>query len=53
MKPLLPEEQDLHAWGDGQLDDERKKWVEHYSQPHPEQVAQVRKWQAASLKAQY
>ncbi|NWC61807.1 anti-sigma factor [Cedecea sp. P7760] len=46
MKPLLPEEQDLHAWVDGQLDEERKKWVEHYLQQHPELAAQVRKWQA-------
>lgn len=46
MKSRVPEEQDLHAWVDGQLDEERKKWVEHYLQQRPEQAAQVRKWQA-------
>ena len=46
MKSRIPEEQDLHAWVDGQLDEERKKWVEHYLQQRPEQAAQVRKWQA-------
>ena len=46
MKSRIPDEQDLHAWVDGQLDEEHKKWVEHYLLQHPEQAAQVRKWQA-------
>lgn len=44
MKSRIPDEQDLHAWVDGQLDEERKKWVEHYLQQHPERAAQVKKW---------
>jgi len=46
MSRLPPEEQDLHAYVDGQLDEEQKRGVEHYLQKHPEAAAQVAKWQA-------
>lgn len=50
MSRLPPEEQDLHAYVDGQLDDEQRKWVEHYLQKHPEAASQVAKWQADAQK---
>lgn len=46
MSTLPPDEKDLHAYVDGQLDNEQKKWVEHYLQKHPDVAAQVAKWQS-------
>ncbi len=46
MNPLPPEEQDLHAYVDGQLDEEQRQWVEHYLAAQPAIAAQVAKWQA-------
>jgi len=45
MNPLMPEEQHLHAYVDGQLDAQQRQWVEQYLANHPESAARVTTWQ--------
>ncbi|ARP96123.1 anti-sigma factor family protein [Bordetella genomosp. 13] len=41
---MAPSEEDLHAYVDGQLDDEARAAVELYLARHPERAQQVRDW---------
>ena len=41
MNERHPSEYDLHAYLDGQLDDERQRWVEAWLATQPERAAEV------------
>ncbi|KWF33807.1 anti-sigma factor family protein [Burkholderia pseudomultivorans] len=42
---IPPDEHDLHAYVDGQLDDDARAAVERYLALHPESAEQVKRWQ--------
>ncbi|MBU9126955.1 anti-sigma factor [Burkholderia multivorans] len=45
MNPIRPDEHDLQAYVDGQLDDDARAAVERYLALHPESAEQVKQWQ--------
>ena len=45
MNDLRPDEHDLQAYVDGQLDDDARAAVERYLALHPESAEQVKQWQ--------
>lgn len=45
MNNLRPDEHDLQAYVDGQLDDDARAAVERYLALHPESAEQVKRWQ--------
>ena len=45
MNALRPDEHDLQAYVDGQLDDDARAAVERYLALHPESAEQVKQWQ--------
>ncbi|RQS12789.1 anti-sigma factor [Burkholderia sp. Bp8998] len=45
MNTLRPDEHDLQAYVDGQLDDDARAAVERYLALHPESAEQVKRWQ--------
>ncbi|MGU7844111.1 anti-sigma factor family protein [Burkholderia sp. AW33-5] len=45
MNTLRPDEHDLQAYVDGQLDDDARAAVERYLALHPESAEQVKQWQ--------
>ncbi|EDT42760.1 anti-sigma factor family protein [Burkholderia ambifaria] len=45
MNDLRPDEHDLQAYVDGQLDDDARAAVERYLALHPESAEQVKRWQ--------
>ncbi|WP_110649638.1 anti-sigma factor family protein [Salinicola peritrichatus] len=55
MNERHPSEYDLHAYLDGQLDDERQRWVEAWLATQPERAAEVEAWRrdARRLRAVY
>ncbi|WP_442963875.1 anti-sigma factor family protein, partial [Pseudomonas sp. HMSC75E02] len=38
MSELTPTESDLHAYLDGQLDAERRQWIEAWLASHPQEA---------------
>ncbi|MDN7143062.1 anti-sigma factor [Pseudomonas sp. JQ170] len=44
MSPLIPSEEELHAYVDERLDSERRRAVERYLAANPEQAARVEGW---------
>ncbi|SDI98129.1 Transmembrane transcriptional regulator (anti-sigma factor RsiW) [Pseudomonas delhiensis] len=44
MSELTPTESDLHAYVDGQLDAERRQWIEAWLASHPQDARRVEGW---------
>ena len=53
MSELIPGESDLHAYVDGQLDAERRQWIEAWLASHPQDARRVEGWKqdAQNLRA--
>lgn len=53
MSELTPTESDLHAYVDGQLDAERRQWIEAWLASHPQDARRVEGWKqdAQNLRA--